>query len=163
MRTYIGAIAALLGALGSLGGCGPTAPRRAMAVEIKAKDGLWRLQGVAAATLDLADWQVSVTDTAISDWQKIPYLERFTLAIVNTSRDRKLYLEPREIFLTGVDRRALWLGPSKPVTLEPGKRISLIYDKGIRGPALLYPFAITITVFRGPEASESRKAVLLLY
>lgn len=157
------AAAALLAALGTLGGCMSGAPRRTMAIDIETKQGRWRLEGLQAATLDMGHWQVRVTDTAISDLQKIPYLLRFTLAIINTSPDRKLYIEPREIFLTGIDRRALWLGPPGPMVLEPGKRMSLIYDKGTSAPALLHPFAINITVFRGPQAAKPHKAVVLLY
>lgn len=162
MQTHVAMIGTWLAALAAVGGCAGVGPRRVMTVEFQAKEGLWRLERVQAATLDMDGWRVSVTDTEISDLQKIPYLHRFTLGIVNTSPDRNLYLEPHEIFVRGVDPRALWLGPPEPMVIKPGSRISLIYDKSVP-EVLLYPFAITITVFRGPEAAEPRKAVLHLY
>ena len=155
--------AALLGALFALGGCLAGAPRRAMAVELETEAGRWRLEGLQAANLDLGDWQVRVSDTSISDLQKVPYLLRFTLAIVNTSKDHTLYIEPREIYLTGADRRAVWLGPPEPVVLAPAQRLTLTFDEGLRAPVLLHPFAINITVFRSPGAARPQKAVILLY
>lgn len=162
MRMRIVAIGALFGALAAAGGCGGADSRRSMDVEVESKQGRWRLEGVQAATLDMGDWKTSVTDTAIVDVKGIPYLQRFTLAIINTSPTRKLYLEPREIFIRGIEPRALWLGPPMPMVLAPGKRMSLIYDKGAGAPALLHPFEITVTVFRGPQGAEPRKAVLHL-
>ena len=155
--------AALLAAAGAAGGCASAFPRRAMAVEMRTEQGLWRLSGVQETTLDMGDWQVSVTETAISDLDTVPYLERFVLAIVNTSETRPLYLRPQEIFLTGIDRRALWLGPPEPMTIAPGRRITLTYDKGHAAPQLLYPFVIDITVFAAPNAAKPRSAKIRLY
>ena len=154
--------AALLAACAA-GGCASAFPRRAMAVEIRTAQGRWRLSGVQEATLDMDGWRVSVTDTAISDLDTVPYLERFVLAIVNTSETRPLYLRPQEIFLTGIARRALWLGPPEPMTIAPGRRITLTYDKGHAAPQLLYPFVIDITVFAAPNAAKPRSAKIRLY
>jgi len=149
-------------ALALAGGCAAP-PSRTMGIEIAAPRGLWRLDGVQTATLEMDGWQVGVSETAISDLEAIPYLKRFVLAVVNTSATQKLYIEPREIFIIGLDRRALWLGPPEPMVLEPGRRITLTYDKGSRPLALLYPFTMEVTVFRGPNAAESRKAVIRLH
>jgi len=163
MHTHVTTVGGWLAVLAGLSGCAADAPHRAMTIEFQSKEGLWRLEGVEAATLDMPGWRVRVTDTEISDLQAIPHLGRFTLAIVNTSADRSLHLEPREIFVAGADRRALWLGPPEPMVVKPGKRVSLIYDKGVDAVPLLYPFTITVTVFGGPDAAEPRKAVLRLY
>ena len=130
-----------------------------MDIEFEGKQGLWRLEGVQAATLDMDHWKASVTDTVISEVKGIPHLRQFTLTIINTSGTRKLYIEPREIFIRGIESRMVWLGPAEPVVLAPGARTSLDYDEEA---TLLYPFAITVTVFRGPEAAEPHMVVLHL-
>lgn len=158
MSKNIALVTVLAAALVSGGGCTPPPPRT-MGVEITSDQGLWRLDGVQAARLEMDGWQVCVTETEISDLDVVPYLTRFVLAIVNTSPTQKLYVQPREIFIVDLDRRALWLGPSEPMVIEPGRRITLTYDKGSRPLALLYPFTIEVTVFRGPNAAEPRKAV----
>ena len=155
--------AAFLAAAGAAGGCASAFPRRAMAIEVRTEEGMWRLDGVESASLDAGDWAVSVSETAISDLGATPYLERFVLAVTNTSDTRPLYLRPQEIFLTGMDRRALWLGPPEPMTIAPGRRITLTYDKGHAAPQLLYPFIIDVTVFAAPDGVKPQSVKIRLY
>jgi len=149
-------------ALVSVGGCA-SAPTRMMTVEITGNQGLWRLDGVASATVRMDGWQVGVSETEISDVFALPYLKRFVLAIVNTSSTQRLYLEPREIFIVGLNHQAMWLGPPEPTVLEPGQRITLTYDKGSSPLDLLYPFTIHVTAFGAPNAIESRKVIIKLH
>jgi len=134
-----------------------------MALEMRTAEGLWRLDGVETVSLDAGDWTVRVSETAISDLGGVRYLERFVLAIVNTSETRPLYLRPQEIFLTGTDRRALWLGPPEPMTIAPGRRITLTYDKGHTAPRLLYPFVIDVTVFAAPDGAKPQSVKIRLH
>ena len=146
-------------------GCGALGPRRTrpISMEMTTPGGNWRLEGIQSATLELVGWRVRIVDSKVDPNMRAPVLERLVVEIVNTSVGSALVLEPNENTLSGVGGRGIFLGPHERVVLNRDKSYLLVYDPGIRGEPLLYPFSLNITVFRGLQFQDPQTVSIKLY
>lgn len=142
-------------------GCG-SAPRRA-GMEISGREGTWKLTGVDRAALKQDGWVVYIYDTEVSDINLPPRLEKFVLEIANTDETRPLYIEPGEIWLTGLNNQPLQLVQNGRRVLGKDQSWSVLFDEGAHTPPMPHPFSMTITVFRGPNFKKPETVVITLY
>jgi len=152
--------------LGALCGCGhvESTSLRPVSLELKSKEGQWRLDGVGRATLELDGWNIQIVESGVfAPPSLVPILEKLVLEITNTSPDKPLVLEPEEIAIVGFGGESARLGPREQVVLKYNESVTLGYTPGIRAPELPHPFHLRVTVFRGKDFKEPQTVTLKLY
>ena len=140
------------------GGCSGSA--RTISMELAAPEGVWRLDGIETASLDLSGWRIRVVDSKVATFSAVPLLETLVLEITNTSAVEPLVVPVDAVKIGGLTD-TLFIGPIEEVVLRSHQSRIVAYRPGLRAQHTAYPFDVRVTVHRpgGPEQTVK----LLLY